>query len=138
MNATVLPRGVRNNNPLNIRHEPGTVWIGQADEQTDPDFVQFRDPVFGVRAGAIILREYKLRDNIDTIAEAIYRWSATDQEAYTANVAADCNVSPTAQIDLEQYLPVMIPAMIKQECDDYVYPEMVITNGIASSHGPVR
>jgi hypothetical protein len=132
------PRGVRNNNPLNIRHEPGTVWIGQAEEQTDPDFVQFRDPVFGVRAGAIILREYKLRDNIDTIAEAIHRWSATDQAAYTANVAADCHISPTALIDLEQYLPVMIPAMIKQECSGYEYPEMVITNGIALSHGPVR
>lgn len=136
--STELPRGVRNNNPLNIRHEPGTVWVGQADEQTDAEFVQFRDAVFGVRAGAVILREYKLMHGIDTIQAAIERWSATDQAAYVRNVAAACSVQPNEHIDLEQYMPLMLPAMIRQECSDYVYPELTITNGIALSHGVPR
>jgi len=138
MSATVLPRGVLNNNPGNIRHEPGTVWVGQADEQNDEEFVQFRDPVFGIRAMAVILREYKLMHGINTIAGAIERWSATDQAAYVRNVAAACNVPPDETIDLEQYLPVLIPAMIQQECSGYAYPEMTITNGIALSHGVPR
>lgn len=137
MNAE-LPRGVRNNNPLNIAHEPGTVWIGQADEQDDPEFVQFRDPVFGVRAGAVILREYKLVHGINTIDAAIRRWSKTDQDAYVRNVAEACAVPPDERIDLEQYLPIMIPAMIRQECSGYEYPELVITNGIALSHSVPR
>lgn len=136
--ATELPRGVRNNNPLNIRHELGTIWVGQAGEQDDPEFVQFRDPVFGIRAGAVILREYKLMHSINTIDAAIRRWSATDQDAYVQNVAKACLVEPAEKIDLEQYLPYILPAMVKQECAGYVYPELVITNGIALSHSVPR
>lgn len=135
MNAEVLPRGVRNNNPGNIRHEEGVVWVGQAEEQTDPDFVQFTQPEYGLRAMAVILRNYKVRDGVDTIAGAIRRWSATDQDAYVANVARACAVPPDETVDLEQYLPYMLPAMVAQECADYAYPEQTILNGISLARG---
>mgnify|MGYP007032335315 CR=1 FL=1 len=34
-----LPRGIRNNNPLNIRI--GNVWLGEVQSPDDPEFEQF-------------------------------------------------------------------------------------------------
>lgn len=36
-----MNRGIRNNNPLNIRRSADH-WQGMRDEQTDPSFVQFK------------------------------------------------------------------------------------------------
>jgi hypothetical protein len=44
------PRGIRNFNPGNIRHAQGVRWQGQADAQTDSEFVQFNGPRWGIRA----------------------------------------------------------------------------------------
>lgn len=135
MSAQELPRGVRNNNPGNIRRVEGTAWVGQAEEQDDPDFVQFDSPEYGLRAIAVILANYKIRDGVTTIDEAIRRWSSTDQDAYVANVAMDCHVPPTETIDLEQYLPYILPAIVAQECAGYAYPEQTILNGISLARG---
>ncbi len=55
--SDALPRGVRNNNPGNIRL--GIAWNGLAPEQTDPDFCQFITPQFGIRALCIVLLTYQ-------------------------------------------------------------------------------
>ena len=44
----LLPRGIRNNNPGNIKL--GTNWDGLSDEQNDDVFCQFKEPVWGIRA----------------------------------------------------------------------------------------
>lgn len=135
MSAQMLPRGIRNNNPGNIRRMAGTTWLGEAEEQNDPDFVQFATPEYGLRAIALILASYKIRDGITTIEGAIRRWSATDQDAYVANVAEACHVPPDETVDLEQYLPYILPAIVAQECADYAYPEQTILNGISLARG---
>ena len=38
-------RGLRNNNPLNIRHSADR-WRGVRKEQTDPSFVQFESMAY--------------------------------------------------------------------------------------------
>ena len=43
------PRGIRNNNPLNIRIN-GTKWEGLCPVQTDKSFFQFRTMAHGYRA----------------------------------------------------------------------------------------
>ena len=44
-----IPRGIRNNNPGNIKKN-GVDWDGLSEEQTDNTFFQFDDPVYGIRA----------------------------------------------------------------------------------------
>ena len=50
-------RGLRNNNPLNIRHGKDQ-WLGAATTQTDKDFVQFQSMAYGYRAAWRILNTY--------------------------------------------------------------------------------
>ena len=52
-----LPRGLRNNNPLNIRHSASR-WQGARVEQTDKAFVQFTSMKMGYRAAWRILETY--------------------------------------------------------------------------------
>lgn len=84
--AQPLPRGIRNNNPLNIRL--GDNWQGLCKEQTDKTFCQFISMEYGLRAAFIILFNY-LKKRVDTPDKIIKRWappSENDTEAYITRV----------------------------------------------------
>lgn len=84
--AQPLPRGIRNNNPLNIRL--GDKWQGLCKEQTDKAFCQFVSMEYGLRAAFIILFNY-LKKRVDTPDKIIKRWappSENDTEAYINRV----------------------------------------------------
>ena len=66
-------RGIRNNNPLNIRHGKSQ-WVGMRKVQTDKAFVQFTERVFGYRAAFILLRNY-IGSGRNTIEKIISRWA---------------------------------------------------------------
>ena len=51
---TSLPRGLRNNNPLNIRRS-SQPWRGKVANPTDKDFEQFISMEDGLRAAFVIL-----------------------------------------------------------------------------------
>lgn len=51
----LLPRGYRNNNPVNIRIS-GNNWRGKVSPNTDGAFEQFIDLVHGYRAALVLLR----------------------------------------------------------------------------------
>ena len=86
-NLMQIPRGLRNNNPLNIRK--GSVWVGMKHEQKDDSFVQFASMEYGIRAAFVLLRTYIVNRKLNTIRLVISRWapaSENDTEAYIANV----------------------------------------------------
>ena len=58
-----MPRGLRNNNPLNIRRSADR-WEGARVEQTDPAFVQFENMSYGYRAAWKTLESYWKHFNI--------------------------------------------------------------------------
>ena len=66
-------RGLRNNNPLNIRHSKDK-WQGKALKQTDMSFVQFKSRVYGYRAAFKILHTYITKGK-DTIGKIIAKWA---------------------------------------------------------------
>lgn len=136
--TTETPRGVRLNNPGNIRHDGRTVWVGQSPTQADPDFVTFLSATYGIRAMAKILHSYKL-DGVATIAAAINRWAPAsddnDTTAYWQDVCARCEIEPTAPVDLDEIAPQLITAIIAHECANYAYPEQTILDGIALARG---
>lgn len=69
-----MTRGLRNNNPLNIRHSANK-WQGMAAQQTDRAFVQFTARKYGYRAAFVLIRNYIARHHANTIGKIIARWA---------------------------------------------------------------
>ena len=87
-----MTRGLRNNNPLNIRHSQDQ-WQGAATTQTDKSFVQFESMAYGYRAAWKTLDTYNLRFRREhkpyNVRNIIARWaplSENDTEAYVKAV----------------------------------------------------
>lgn len=128
-------RGVKNNNPCNIRL--GIDWEGcvPADYQTDKSFVQFTDVKYGIRASAIILLNYQKLHKLDTIRQMIFRWAPpveNEAESYSNDVAHFCGVNPNEVFSLiyGQNLFNMVKAIIKHENGSVPYSDEIIADGI--------
>jgi hypothetical protein len=68
------PRGIRNNNFGNLRITKDK-WQGLREEQTDPEFFQFKSPKWGYRALIRTLQNYRKLHNCRTISDFINRWA---------------------------------------------------------------
>lgn len=88
------PRGIRNNNPGNIRRSKDK-WHGLRDEQTDPEFFQFVSPAYGYRALIRTLQNYRRLRGCVTLKDFITRWAPpveNDTAAYLRAVCQDMQV----------------------------------------------
>ena len=81
-------RGVRNNNPLNIRI--GNNWLGEVEKPTDHQFEQFKEMKWGVRAAFIILRNYIRRHGLNTVRKIITRWAPGNENNTAAYIKTVC------------------------------------------------
>lgn len=112
-------RGIRNNNPLNIRR--GQRWQGLIEPQTDPAFCQFVAPVWGLRAGFIILRRYIQVYHLNTITGIISRWAPDSENntlAYIKYVSNVTQIDPLAPISTGSKMKLcsIVAAMSAYEC----------------------
>jgi hypothetical protein len=99
-----LPRGVRNNNPGNIRLSK-THWQGQRARQEDQDFIEFESPLLGIRAMMKILLTYHDKYHLDTVQSLINRWAPPHENAtdrYVYHVSKALGVKRTDKIILTQ------------------------------------
>ena len=113
-----LPRGIRNNNPLNIR--VGNVWQGEVKKPTDSAFEQFISMKWGVRAAFVILRRYIKRYGHNTIRSIVSTWAPTNENntnAYVDFVAKRTRLNPDMPIrfDDKATMVAIVSAMIWQE-----------------------
>lgn len=69
-----VPRGIRNNNPGNIRLS-SDAWQGLAADQKDDEFFTFSEPKWGIRAMVRILQVYSEVHKKRTLSEIISRWA---------------------------------------------------------------
>jgi hypothetical protein len=93
-------RGVRNNNPGNVRAVPGG-WAGQTG--VDPaGYAVFARPEDGQRAADLNLLAYGARDGVNTLAGAIKRWNGAGANTpqYTRAVSQLTGIAPNDPIDL--------------------------------------
>lgn len=103
----VLPRGLRNNNPLNIRWTPGTrPWQGQ--KSNDGQFVIFETMEDGYRAAFRVLDSYNKKHNIYSVREIIYRWAPpqdhNNTRAYIERVCKEACLRETDQIVVDSWI----------------------------------
>ncbi|PCI44020.1 MAG: structural protein [Proteobacteria bacterium] len=112
-----MPRGIRNNNPLNIRYSPANRWQGQIGVD-DKGFVIFRSPELGVRAAFKILESYR-KKGIDTIKDIIYRWAPpednNDTKTYINSVSKIIDKNSFSKIVTPQDKISLLVAMAKIE-----------------------
>lgn len=98
----MIARGVRNNNPGNIRI--GAHWLGlmprdqmTAEQAKEDEFCVFESPKWGFRAMAVIFKNYARLYGVKTIRAVISRWappSENNTEAYINAVADFLAVRP--------------------------------------------
>ena len=115
----ITPRGIRNNNPLNIRI--GNTWLGERNNPTDPAFEEFVTMEYGLRAAFCILRRYIRRYKKDTIPAIVSTWapaSENNTQRYIDIVCKRSSISPTQQIKFEDKTTMckLVEAMAFVEC----------------------
>jgi len=110
MSSILLPRGIRNNNPGNIRLS-GSSWQGQKQfSRSDPDFVEFTTPLYGLRALMKVLLTYYLKYGLDTVECVINRFAPPHENAtdrYIYDVTKALRVKRTEKLSLAS-APVLI------------------------------
>ncbi len=84
-----LPRGIRNNNPLNIR--VGSSWQGEVENPTDMQFEQFKEMRWGCRAAFKLLKRYIERYGCNTIEKIIRRWAPSSENDTERYINVVCN-----------------------------------------------
>ena len=123
MKPVTIPRGIRNNNPLNIRI--GNVWLGEVANPTDNEFEQFVSMFYGLRAGFILLRRYINRYHLTTIPLIISRWAPGSENNTVKYIDTVCRLSglqPDTQLAYtsEEQMVSLVNAMIFVECGQHV------------------
>lgn len=119
-----VPRGIRNNNPGNIEHNPANDWLGLAplDEWGDEKrFCVFTHPHFGIRVTAYLLHKYYHTYGLTSVYEMLKRYAPkkeNDTLAYARFVAGYMGVKHDAPLERFGWaeLREMIPGVIRFEC----------------------
>lgn len=118
-----LPRGLRNNNPLNIRYVKSNNWLGKIDGEGKQDkaFEEFDTLEHGLRAAYVLLYNYMEKLNLCSINAIISRWAPMNEnrtDVYVNAVSKDVHVNPSELIKFnDPYTMVeLVQAMIKVEC----------------------
>lgn len=128
---SVKPRGIRNNNPLNIEYNKANNWDGQTGVETLGRFATFKSMKWGVRAGAKLIKRYMGYYGLRSVFGIINRW-APDHEnptnIYAETVAARMGVNPYDTIN-EADIEDLIYEMIKFECGQYI-DRSVVAQGV--------
>ena len=134
--ARVTSRGIRNNNPGNIR-STDTAWRGEvpATLKRDTEFEEFISPLFGVRAMARILKKGETAGR-DTVREIITRWappSENDTAAYIRSVSRRADLGPDEPINFDEKLPDLLDAIIVHENGSNPYADQLLFEAIAAA-----
>lgn len=120
-----FPRGIRNNNPLNIKISSSN-WIGKRLSNSDGIFEQFDTLMLGYRAALVIIRNYINLYNLHYISPIIRRWAPHSENDVSAYVKFVCD---KATIDVNTYISFSNKPLI---CD-IVFAMALYENGVRYS-----
>lgn len=125
-------RGIRNNNPTNLRIS-SDAWQGQVTNPTDLSFVQFISPEYGFRAAARNLRSY-FSNGFNTVSKIISRWAPASENNTASYINAVCmslGVQPNDVLTLnESTMLALLKAITVHENGFNPYTDDVILSGM--------
>lgn len=133
------PRGIRNNNPGNIKYSPANKWLGQRGQDSG-GFVVFDTPTNGIRAMAKLIKTYYNKHGLDTLLKITRRWAPDPiglSGAYAATVSRLSGHDVNAHLTMTGgTLAGIIPGFIAQEngvAYATYYPADILAAGINAS-----
>ena len=128
-----LPRGIRNNNPLNIRK--GNNWKGEVSRSTDSEFEQFVSMQWGIRAGFKILKNYMTGYGgrvkaLTNMHDIIHRWAPPNENNCRAYIDSVCRFSGLHEFERLQFsdrnkMLALVDGMIRVECGQPVSLDII-------------
>ena len=126
------PRGITNNNPLNIEAN-GIDWQGLVG--SDGRFAKFDTAFNGIRAAARILKTYRDKYGLNTVRGIVSRWAPPSDnnptESYIDFVAKNAGVTATQTLGAADYIKV-VAAMIRFENGFNPYETSLIANAVSA------
>lgn len=117
-----IPKGIRNNNPLNIRYSKKNNWKGRTKEKKDAEFEEFIGMNWGYRAAFLILYKYMTVYRLRTVFQLCARWAPLNDNNDTMSyVRFVCNRLGCSQNDELSFIDVermasLAAAMTEIEC----------------------
>lgn len=99
-----MSRGLRNNNPLNIRLSSTTRWKGEVRPSADKSFCQFESMAYGYRAAIKLLQNYSKLNRCRTLRTMISRWAPpceNDTQSYIATVRKLSGIDTDQVVDVD-------------------------------------
>lgn len=129
------PRGIRNNNPGNLKEPPTdtTRWVGERATNDDPIFEEFATAEYGIRALALTLLNYSRWYGLNTVEKIIGRFapaSENDTAGYAAFVARLLGVGISTPINVDNVLPELVKAIIQFENGQQPYSSATVSAGV--------
>lgn len=115
-----VPRGIRNNNPGNLRPSSSYKWLGQAGVD-EGNYLIFDTPDNGLRAAAKNLLNQQRKHGLRTVRDIITKYAPAadnnDTQAYILAVSDELGVAATDPLDLGQsdQLAAFLRAVIRHE-----------------------
>lgn len=117
MKSSKVSRGLRNNNPGNIRIST-VKYLGEITPSSDKSFKQFETMAYGYRAIFVLLYTYQKRYRLNTIRQMISRYAPTEDnnntDAYIKAVADGAGISPDSVIDTQTDIMIPIVSVISR------------------------
>lgn len=121
-----LPRGLRNNNPLNIRIS-SVAWMGKVNPSEDSAFEQFVSIWWGIRAAMVNLRTHLQQDRRllrkTTVAQEIARWAPQSENDTAAYVQFVCSKAQMQSAEILEFKN-------KNQICRFFYAAALFENGI--------
>ena len=125
-------RGIRNNNPGNIRWDGKTQWQGMVGADDD-GFIMFSSVEYGFRAMTRVLNSYRRR-GVTTLGEIIHTWAPpednNDTAAYIRSASQQTGIEPNQRVRDADY-PALLAAITRHENGINPYQMRIIERGIA-------
>ena len=124
-----MTRGMRNNNPLNIRRVAGSHWKGEiVSPIEDKEFVQFASVEYGIRAAFCILDTYRRKYQDVCVEDIIARWAPPSENATSEYIRTVCRLTGFGGKErlVESQLPALIYAMAFVECGAHISKETIL------------
>ena len=123
-----VPRGIRNNNPLNIRK--GNTWKGERKVQTDKAFEEFETLQYGLRAGLKLIRNQisgfnGSRPKFNTIGKLIKVWAPPSENQTLRYIDFVCQAVGKQPFDIireddQKLICEIARAMAFVECGQWI------------------
>lgn len=110
------PKGLRNNNPGNLRYVASIPWNGQTGDD-GTGYAVFDTAEHGVRALGHQLNTYAGR-GLNTVTEIISTYAPSTENntaAYISAVAGELGLNPDQPFDVNGLLPQLVAAIIHHE-----------------------